>query len=197
MQHGGKRAGAGRKPSNLDLGELERLCGLQCTDEDLAGVFGVNVRTIERRRQRAPAFAAAMERGRAKGRVSVRRLLHVQAFKGDTAALLFLAKNMLGYRDARSNEPGGPNAGPDLPKKKLRFSCSMAELMDMYRKIPYPEDVPGNDGAQTEPRTQPVPCSTPPGSLVVKRRSGEPERTSGGRSSAFSQFRLSKRKIST
>ena len=131
---------------NLDLGELERLCGLQCTDEDLAGVFGVNVRTIERRRQRAPAFAAAMERGRAKGRVSVRRLLHVQAFKGDTAALLFLAKNLPGYRDARSNEPSGPNAGPDLPKKK-RFSGSMTELLAMYRDMTLKKDVPGHDEA--------------------------------------------------
>src|ERR1017187_4492915 len=92
MQHGGKRAGAGRKSSSIDLGELERLCGLQCTDEDVAGFFGVKVRTIERRRQKEPAFAAAMERGRAKGRVSLRRLLHVQAFKGNTAALIFLGK---------------------------------------------------------------------------------------------------------
>src|ERR1039458_706692 len=110
--HGGKRAGAGRKPSNLDLGELERLCGLQCTDEDLAGVFGVNVRTIERRRRREASFADTMERGRAKGRISVRRGLHLQAAQGKTAASIFLAKNLLGYRDARSNEPGGPNAGP-------------------------------------------------------------------------------------
>ena len=65
MQHGGKRAGAGRKPSSIALGELEKLCGLQCTDEDVAGFFGVKVRTIERRRQKEPASmmtAAAIDR---------------------------------------------------------------------------------------------------------------------------------------
>ena len=64
--HGGKRDGAGRKSARIDLAELEKLCALQCTDEDLAAYFGVTARTIERRRQK-PAFAAAMESGRAKG----------------------------------------------------------------------------------------------------------------------------------
>jgi hypothetical protein len=64
--HGGKRDGAGRKSARIDLAELEKLCALQCTNEDVAAFFGVTVRTIERRRQK-PAFAAVMESGRAKG----------------------------------------------------------------------------------------------------------------------------------
>ena|ERR1039458_687 len=87
--HGGRRVGAGRKPVDIDLEEVEKLCGLQCTDEDLAGFLGVNVRTIERRRRRYASFAAAMERGRAKGRISVRRGIFVQATQGKTAALIF------------------------------------------------------------------------------------------------------------
>jgi hypothetical protein len=109
--HGGKRDGAGRKSARIDLAELEKLCALQCTDEDLAAFFGVTVRTIERRRQR-PAFAAAMEGGRAKGRLSVRRSLFAQANNGNTAAAIFLAKNLLGYRDVRSNQHSGPDGGP-------------------------------------------------------------------------------------
>ncbi len=81
--HGGKRNGAGRKSARIDLGELEKLCSLQCTDEDVAAFFGVTVRTIERRRQK-PTFAAAMESGRAKGRLSVRRSLFAQANNGNT-----------------------------------------------------------------------------------------------------------------
>jgi hypothetical protein len=48
---GGKRDGAGASPHGLILWELEKLCALQCTDEDLAVFLGVTVRTIERRRQ--------------------------------------------------------------------------------------------------------------------------------------------------
>jgi hypothetical protein len=132
--HGGKRAGAGRKPVNVDLVELEKLCGLQCTDEDLAGFLDVSVRTIERRRRREASFAAVMERGRAKGRVSLRRALYLQATQGKTPALIFLAKNLLGYRDAHVNEPSGPNAGTD-PKKPKRFSGSLMELLELHRKL--------------------------------------------------------------
>jgi len=92
------------------LGELGKLCALQCTDEDIAAFFGVKLRTIERRRQK-PAFAAAMESGRAKGRLSVRRSLFTQANNGNTAAAIFLAKNLLGYRDVRSNQHSGPDGG--------------------------------------------------------------------------------------
>jgi hypothetical protein len=77
---GGKRPGSGRKAINIDLAVLEKLCGLQCTDLEIAGFFGVNVRTIERHKKK-PAFAGAMERGRSKGRLSVRRMLFEQAAK--------------------------------------------------------------------------------------------------------------------
>ena len=109
--HGGKRSGAGRKAALIDLGELEKLCALHCTDEEVAAWFGVQVRTIERRRKQA-AFAAAMERGRAKGRISVRRTLFAQSAQGSAAASIFLAKNLLGYRDVRRNEHSGPEGGP-------------------------------------------------------------------------------------
>jgi hypothetical protein len=69
---GGKRPGAGRKPAKIDLEELEKLSALHATDEELAAFFGVSTRTIENRRKQ-PRYAAVMERGRAKGRLSIRR----------------------------------------------------------------------------------------------------------------------------
>jgi hypothetical protein len=51
--HGGKRGGAGRKTINIDLAEMEKLCGLQCTDEEMAAWFGISPRTIERRRKQS------------------------------------------------------------------------------------------------------------------------------------------------
>ena len=111
MKPGGKRSGAGRKAVQIDLEEVERLSTIQCTDQELASYFGVDVKTIERRKKKA-AFAAAVERGRAKGRVSVRRNLFALAAKGNVAASIFLAKNLLGYKDYFSNEHSGPDGGP-------------------------------------------------------------------------------------
>jgi hypothetical protein len=108
---GGARSGAGRRRIRIDLAEVEKLCALQCTAEEIAAFFSVSVRTIERRRHK-PAFAEAMERGKAKGRLSLRRNLWGLAIKGNPAANIFLAKNLLGYRDVLSNEHSGPHGRP-------------------------------------------------------------------------------------
>ena len=108
---GGARSGCGRKRIVIDTTEVEKLSRLQCTDEEIASFFGVSRRTIDRRKRQA-VFAEAIERGRANGRLSLRRSLWALAFKGNPAANIFLAKNLLGYRDVLSNEHSGPDKGP-------------------------------------------------------------------------------------
>ncbi len=100
-----------RPEASIDLAELEKLCGMQCTDEEIAAFFGVSTRTIERRRK-VKRVNEVMDRAKAKGRVSVRRSLFRLAAAGNIAAAIFLAKNLLGYRDVRSNEHSGPDGGP-------------------------------------------------------------------------------------
>ena len=108
---GGKRTGSGRKKVNINLEDVEKLAALQCTEAEIACFLGVSLRTIERRKSQ-PAFAEAMEKGKARGRVSLRRSLWALAQKGNPAANIFLAKNLLGYKDYFSNEHTGPNGGP-------------------------------------------------------------------------------------
>ena len=107
---GGKRAKSGRKPAHIDPVELEKLCVLQCTDVEIASFFGISARTLERRKSR-PAVAEAIERGKARGKTSLRRSLFNLAMKGNPAANIFLAKNLLGYKDYVANELSGPDGG--------------------------------------------------------------------------------------
>jgi hypothetical protein len=109
---------------------------LQCTDQEIASFFNVSVRTIERRRNK-PAFAEAMDRGRARGKLSLRRSLWSLAVKGNPAANIFLSKNLLGYRDELSNEHSGPDGGPipldsrpDLSKLTDEELKQLQNLMD-------------------------------------------------------------------
>jgi len=108
---GGKRERSGRKAVHIDLENIEKLAGIQCTDEEIAAFNGVSLSTIERRKKQ-PAFAEALSRGKSKGRVSLRRNLWSLANKGNPAANIFLAKNLLGYKDYFSNEHSGPDGGP-------------------------------------------------------------------------------------
>lgn len=129
---GGKRNGSGRRPITIDLAEVERLCALQCTDEELAAWFKVSLRTIERRKATSRAFADAIARGRASGRISLRRSLWGLAVKGNPAANIFLAKNLLGYKDYFANEHSGPNGGPIPVASKPDLSqLSHEELLQL------------------------------------------------------------------
>ena len=108
---GGHRPGAGRKPVQIDLVELEKLCALQCTDEEIAHFMGVSTRTIESRRKQ-PQFAEVMKRGRAKGRISVRRAQMKLLEAGNSRMGIWLGKQLLGQRDVVTSELTGAGGGP-------------------------------------------------------------------------------------
>src|SRR6266849_10197427 len=84
--------------AEIDLKELERLCAIQCTDEEIAAWFSVSTRTIERRRLE-PEFAEVMTRGRAKGRISVRRMQMKMLEEGNATMGVWLGKQILGQAD--------------------------------------------------------------------------------------------------
>jgi hypothetical protein len=105
---GGVRPGAGRKSTKIDLAEIEKLASMQCTLEEMAGFFGVSVSTIENRRKQ-PQFAEALNRGRAKGRISVRRAQMKLLETGNATMGIWLGKQLLGQRDVTPVELTGPN----------------------------------------------------------------------------------------
>jgi hypothetical protein len=94
---GGKMAQRGTT-AKIDLAELERLSAMQCTDEEIAAWFKVTTRTIERRRKNR-VFAEVMNRGKAKGRISVRRMQIKLLEAGNATMAVWLGKNMLGQTD--------------------------------------------------------------------------------------------------
>ena len=92
--------------AKIDLAELEKLCSLQCTDEELAAWFNVTTRTIERKRKNAK-FAEVMNRGKAKGRISVRRQQMKLLEAGNATMGVWLGKNILGQVDEVRHELSG------------------------------------------------------------------------------------------
>jgi hypothetical protein len=84
--------------AHIDIAELEKLCAMQCTDEEIAAWFGVDRKTIEHRRK-VPRFAQIMDRGKAKGRISVRRMQMKLLEQGNATMGVWLGKQLLGQRD--------------------------------------------------------------------------------------------------
>jgi hypothetical protein len=125
---------SGRPEAQIDLEELGKLAALQCTDEEVAAWFGVSTRTIERRRK-AAEFNDVMDRGKAKGRVSLRRSLWKLAHAGNPAANIFLSKNLLGYRDFLNTEHSGPAGGPIQIAARPDFSQLSDDELRQLRAI--------------------------------------------------------------
>ena len=123
-----------RPRAKIDIADLEKLCALQCTDEEIAAFFHVSPRTIARRR-RVQRFCEVMEQAKAKGRVSVRRNLFRLAENGNVAAAIFLAKNLLGYRDVVSNEHSGPDGRPIAIESRPDLSTLSDEELDQLQAL--------------------------------------------------------------
>jgi hypothetical protein len=92
--------------AKIDMAELERLSAMQCTDEEIAAWFKVTTRTIERRRKNR-SFAEVMDRGKAKGRISVRRMQMKLLEAGNATMGVWLGKNILGQVDEVRHQVNG------------------------------------------------------------------------------------------
>lgn len=84
-----------RPRKKIDMDMVEKLASEGCTVAEIAAHFGVHQSTLYRRKK----FKEVYERGLAKCKLSIRRALYKKAINGDTKALIFLAKNMLGMSD--------------------------------------------------------------------------------------------------
>ena len=89
-----------RPQKEIDKKIFENLCGLQCTLEEIAGVFDCSADTIERwcKREYGETFAEVYKKHSAKDKTSLRRIQFKLAEKS-AAMAIFLGKNYLGQKD--------------------------------------------------------------------------------------------------
>lgn len=106
----------GRPKTHIDWDQFEKLCSLHCTKQEIAGWFKVSEDTIERRvkEEYGETYTAVYLQKRSNGRVSLRRKMMEVAMGGNTAMLIFLSKNLLGFGDRVVTETGGENENSKL-----------------------------------------------------------------------------------
>ena len=90
----------GRPQKEIDQTQFEKLCGLQCTQEEIAGWFDCSPDTIENwcKRTYRESFSEVFEKKREAGKISLRRSQWRLAEKS-AAMAIFLGKNYLGQSD--------------------------------------------------------------------------------------------------
>ena len=90
-----------------DLEQVEKLCRLNCTDDEIASFFGVCRKTVERERKSNPEFNDVIERGKSYGKLSLRRKQVELAHDGNPTMLIWLGKVYLGQRENIAVEHSG------------------------------------------------------------------------------------------
>ena len=90
----------GRPKKEISKEQFEKLCGLQCTKDEIAGFFNCSPDTIENfcKATYKSTFSAIYKIYSAQGRISLRRYQFKLAEKS-AAMAIFLGKNMLGQTD--------------------------------------------------------------------------------------------------
>lgn len=93
-----------RPRKEIDKDIFIKLCGLFCTQEEIAGFFDCSVDTIERwcKRELGIGYAEAFKKHSAAGKISLRRKQFKLADKS-AAMAIFLGKNYLGQTDVTND----------------------------------------------------------------------------------------------
>lgn len=127
----------GRPPLELDESVIYQAAAILCTNEEIALLVGCSEDTLVRR------FADLLKKGRAAGKMSLRRVQFKKALAGDTTAMIWLGKNILGQRDKVEVENTNPTGDPlrNVPDDDLDRQLAEAEraaAAAASRKAPAP-----------------------------------------------------------
>lgn len=101
-----RKVGRPVKEVNKEL--FEKLCGLHCTLQEIAGCLGVSDYTLEKwcEQEYGKKFLDVFKEKSMRGNVSLRRMQWKLAEKSPAMAI-FLGKNFLGQKDERDVEVRG------------------------------------------------------------------------------------------
>lgn len=84
-----------RPKKEIDYALAEKLSAIMCSQEEIANILEVSVRTL----QRDAEFCRVFKKGQDKGKMGLKRKQFEVANKGNTAMLIWLGKNYLGQKE--------------------------------------------------------------------------------------------------
>lgn len=89
-----------RPRKEIDKAEFEKLCGIQCTEEEICAWFGVTDKTLSSwcKRTYRQSFSETFRQKRGIGRIALRRA-QFQLMKKNATMAIWLGKQWLGQTD--------------------------------------------------------------------------------------------------
>lgn len=95
----------GRPPIEIDKDQFEKLCGIQCTEEEISGWFKCSLDTLSRwcKKEYNETFAEIYKKYAASGKTSLRRYQFKLA-QTNASMAIWLGKQYLGQKDLVATE---------------------------------------------------------------------------------------------
>jgi hypothetical protein len=137
----------------LDLPLIEKLAHIHCTDSEIAYIIGTDPSDFGSLKKNHPELVEVMEKGRAEGKRNIRKYMFDSCAptydskgkmvkKGDPILLIWLSKNILGFKDASERHVTSENTNIDV--KSIADLAMRASTLGDARKIVLA--VPEEDG---------------------------------------------------
>lgn len=103
----------GRPRKEIDFDQFEKLCGLQCTEREIAAWFDMTIDTINARckERYSLTFSDVYAQKSELGRIALRRAQMQSAQGGNVTMQIWLGKQLLKQKDSPV-EVTGANGGP-------------------------------------------------------------------------------------
>ena len=97
----GDKSKGGRPQRQVDWEQVNKLCLIQCTQQEIADILRCHVQTLESAAQRdhSISFTEYYKIHCAQGKASLRRQMFKSAMKGNPAMQIWLSKNYLGMKE--------------------------------------------------------------------------------------------------
>ena len=99
-------AKTGRPLIHIDWKQVDSMCAIQCTGEEIAGVLDIDYDTLASacKREKSCSFSDYIQQKKSGGRMSLRRKQYSTAMSGNPTMLVWLGKNWLGQSDKSEPE---------------------------------------------------------------------------------------------
>lgn len=144
----------GRPLTPINWEEFDKLCHLQCTQEEIAAWFNCDTETIIRavKREKKQTFEGYWKQKAASGRISLRRAQWQLATSGNPTMLIWLGKQILGQKQdvpqsvIFNSIPINPEQQKHLALQEIR---SLLEARDQASHKEPLEFVPATGGLLT------------------------------------------------
>ena len=97
----GDKSKGGRPQRQIDWEQVNKLCLIQCTQQEIADILRCHVQTLESAAQRdhSISFTEYYQIHCSQGKASLRRQMFKSAMKGNPVMQIWLSKNYLGMKE--------------------------------------------------------------------------------------------------